>query len=365
MAQRRAAAGWPIDRGVRRQGTAEGGLLRRGRRRIVEDHRRRRRVDAGHRRTDHHLVGRRGRRVGVEAGRGLHRHRRVVHPRQHHAGRRRLQIRATPARPGSTSASATPTRSPGSASTRPTRTSSSLPTSDGTGRPATSAVSTRAPTAARRGNGSCSRTTRPEPSTSPSIAVIPNVMFAAMWEAYRVEYQMSSGGPGSGLYKSVDGGETWKDISHTGGLPQGLYGKIGVAISGADSNRVYALVENENGGLFSLRRCGRDLETGERRAQRQAARLLLHPRFCRSQPQGHDLHAEHQRLPLGGRRQDPGQHERQQQHARRPSRPVDRSGRLPSTSRSPTTAAARSPTTCRRRSATGRDRVLRPASSIT
>jgi photosystem II stability/assembly factor-like uncharacterized protein len=50
----------------------------------------------------------------------------------------------------------------------------------------------------------------------------PSVMFAAMWEAYRVEYQMSSGGPGSGLFKSTDGGETWKEITRTGGLPQGV-----------------------------------------------------------------------------------------------------------------------------------------------
>ena len=79
----------------------------------------------------------------------------------------------------------------------------------------------------------------------------PNVMFAALWEAYRVEYQMSSGGPGSGLYKSTDGGETWRDITRNPGLPAGVVGKISVAISGADSNRIYALVENENGGLFS------------------------------------------------------------------------------------------------------------------
>jgi photosystem II stability/assembly factor-like uncharacterized protein len=79
----------------------------------------------------------------------------------------------------------------------------------------------------------------------------PNVMFAALWEAYRVEYQMSSGGPGSGLFKSTDGGETWKEITRTGGLPQGVYGKMSVAISGADSNRVYALVENDKGGLYS------------------------------------------------------------------------------------------------------------------
>ncbi len=79
----------------------------------------------------------------------------------------------------------------------------------------------------------------------------PNVMFAALWEAYRLEYQMSSGGPGSGLYKSTDGGETWREITRAEGLPQGLVGKISIAISGADSSRVYALVENENGGLFS------------------------------------------------------------------------------------------------------------------
>jgi photosystem II stability/assembly factor-like uncharacterized protein len=79
----------------------------------------------------------------------------------------------------------------------------------------------------------------------------PNVMFAAMWEAYRVEYQMSSGGPGSGLFKSTDGGETWKEITRSPGLPAGMIGKVSIAISGADSNRVYALVENENGGLYS------------------------------------------------------------------------------------------------------------------
>ncbi|HEX5473617.1 MAG TPA: hypothetical protein VFX12_03060 [Vicinamibacterales bacterium] len=78
----------------------------------------------------------------------------------------------------------------------------------------------------------------------------PRVLYAALWEAYRVEYQMSSGGPGSGLFKSTDGGDTWTEITRRPGLPSGVDGKIGVAISGADPNRVYALVENANGGLF-------------------------------------------------------------------------------------------------------------------
>jgi photosystem II stability/assembly factor-like uncharacterized protein len=78
----------------------------------------------------------------------------------------------------------------------------------------------------------------------------PSVMYAALWEAFRIEYQMSSGGPGSGLFKSTDGGETWKEITRNPGLPAGVIGKIGIALTAADSNRVYALVENESGGLL-------------------------------------------------------------------------------------------------------------------
>ncbi len=79
----------------------------------------------------------------------------------------------------------------------------------------------------------------------------PNVMYAALWEAYRKEYQMSSGGPGSGLFKSSDGGETWTEITRARGLPAiGVVGRIGVAVSGANANRVYALVEHDSGGLF-------------------------------------------------------------------------------------------------------------------
>ncbi len=78
----------------------------------------------------------------------------------------------------------------------------------------------------------------------------PNVMFASMWEANRTEYGMSSGGEASGMFKSTDGGEHWTEITRAPGLPSGTDGKIGISISPVDSNRVFALVENENGGLF-------------------------------------------------------------------------------------------------------------------
>ena len=78
----------------------------------------------------------------------------------------------------------------------------------------------------------------------------PNVMYASLWQAFRREFQMSSGGPGSGLFRSTDGGETWTEITRNAGLPKGLVGKIGVATTAANSNRVYALIENDTGGLF-------------------------------------------------------------------------------------------------------------------
>jgi photosystem II stability/assembly factor-like uncharacterized protein len=77
----------------------------------------------------------------------------------------------------------------------------------------------------------------------------PKVIFATIWDVYRTPWSLSSGGPASKLYKSLDGGDTWKDITRNAGLPSGIDGKIGVAVA-ADSSRVYAMVENEDGGLF-------------------------------------------------------------------------------------------------------------------
>lgn len=76
------------------------------------------------------------------------------------------------------------------------------------------------------------------------------VLYAAMWQAYRRPWKLSSGGPGSELYKSSDGGAHWTNISKHPGLPTGVLGKIGVSVSGADSNRVYALIEAKAGGVF-------------------------------------------------------------------------------------------------------------------
>jgi len=75
-------------------------------------------------------------------------------------------------------------------------------------------------------------------------------VFAALWEARRTPWSLTSGGPGSGLYKSTDGGSTWKRIEGHG-FPEGVLGRIGVSVSGADSNRIYALVEAEKGGLYA------------------------------------------------------------------------------------------------------------------
>jgi photosystem II stability/assembly factor-like uncharacterized protein len=76
----------------------------------------------------------------------------------------------------------------------------------------------------------------------------PNTVYAAMWEVYRKPWTLETGGPGSGLYRSRDGGATWEKISGKG-LPGGILGRIGVAPT-SDPKRVYALIEAEKGGLY-------------------------------------------------------------------------------------------------------------------
>jgi|SRR5579864_8061682 len=77
----------------------------------------------------------------------------------------------------------------------------------------------------------------------------PNIIFAALWQARRSPWGMDSGGPGSGLYRSTDGGSTWKRLSGHG-LPEGILGRIGVAVAYGNSNRIWALIEADKGGLF-------------------------------------------------------------------------------------------------------------------
>ena len=79
----------------------------------------------------------------------------------------------------------------------------------------------------------------------------PNVLYAGMWQVQEKFWSQTDGGPGSGLYKSTDGGTTWTKLTSRLGLPAGApIGKIGVSVSGANPNRVYALVEANAGGLF-------------------------------------------------------------------------------------------------------------------
>ncbi|HSR69304.1 MAG TPA: glycosyl hydrolase [Acidobacteriota bacterium] len=76
----------------------------------------------------------------------------------------------------------------------------------------------------------------------------PDILYASLWEVRRTPYSFHSGGPGSGLYKSVDGGESWSRLQE--GLPEGHLGRISLALAPSRPNRVYAIVESEKTALY-------------------------------------------------------------------------------------------------------------------
>ena len=77
-----------------------------------------------------------------------------------------------------------------------------------------------------------------------------NVLYAAMWQAQRTPWSLDDGGPGSGLYKSTDGGAHWSNISRRSGLPGGVLGRIGVDVAASNPNIVFAIVQAKDGGVF-------------------------------------------------------------------------------------------------------------------
>lgn len=78
----------------------------------------------------------------------------------------------------------------------------------------------------------------------------PRIIYASTWRIRRTPYSLESGGEGSALWKSTDGGDSWTNISKNEGMPKGIWGISGVAVSPVNSNRVYAIIENDNGGIY-------------------------------------------------------------------------------------------------------------------
>src|SRR6478672_8280495 len=78
----------------------------------------------------------------------------------------------------------------------------------------------------------------------------PDILYAAFWQEWRTPWQMVSGGAGSGIFKSTDGGEHWTELTHNRGLPTTVLGNIGLTVSAAKPNRLWALIEADSGGVF-------------------------------------------------------------------------------------------------------------------
>ena len=100
----------------------------------------------------------------------------------------------------------------------------------------------------------------------------PRILYASTWRIRRTPYSLESGGEGSALWKSTDGGDTWTNISKNEGLPGGIWGISGVTVSPVNSNRVWAIIENNKGGVYRSDNAGKTwrLVNKERKLRQRA-----------------------------------------------------------------------------------------------
>ena len=104
-----------------------------------------------------------------------------------------------------------------------------------------------------------------------------NVLYASIWEVNRKPWVFESGGSDTGLYKSTDGGDTWKEITRNTGMPKGIIGRIGIAVSPVNSDRIWAMLEAEEGGLYRSDNGGTTwVRINEQRSLRQRAWYYSH-----------------------------------------------------------------------------------------
>jgi photosystem II stability/assembly factor-like uncharacterized protein len=100
----------------------------------------------------------------------------------------------------------------------------------------------------------------------------PRILYASFWRIRRTPYSLESGGEGSGIYKSTDGGDSWTNLTVNEGLPKGALGIIGIDVSPSNNMNVYAIIEADKGGVFRSRDGGKTWEkTNEERSLRQRA----------------------------------------------------------------------------------------------
>jgi photosystem II stability/assembly factor-like uncharacterized protein len=104
----------------------------------------------------------------------------------------------------------------------------------------------------------------------------PRVLYATTWQVHRTPWSLESGGAGSGLWKSTDGGDTWKRLTGEG-LPKGLWGRVGVTVSPANTDRVWAMIEADDGGVYRSDDGGRTWRrVNQGRSLRQRAWYYTH-----------------------------------------------------------------------------------------